>query len=269
MGVESQFQHSRGDPEETEKFSSRVVIWLPFSQWVPGCPAVGFLFRHLFPRPSHHTALVSKGALTLWPVLEMAAQVSVWLAQLNRAPTSSCIIFGVWRKPIHPECGQSNDSTEERDWELEPKVTQGHTHRGHKSDPANQTPPCLTLGRLLCPPGPLFPFCRKSFLQVFLWRRTRRRMLFLLEVCSLGIYSAGWRRTMKLQRGSASLAAPFTCITWTSVRRMTPSLSTPPALERWVQPPLAYSFPPLFWVLYAQFLFLFNILIAFVFKLSK
>lgn len=152
---------------------------------------------------------------------------------------------------------------------IEPKVTQGHTHRGHKSDPANQLPPCLTLGRLLCPPGPLFPFCRKSFLQVFLWRRTRRCMLFLLEVCSLGIYSAGWRRTMKLQRGSASLAAPFTCITWTSVRRMTPSLSTPPALERWVQPPLAYSFPPLFWVIYAQFLILFNILIAFVFKLSK
>uniref|UniRef100_A0A5F8A3S4 Regulatory factor X4 n=1 Tax=Macaca mulatta TaxID=9544 RepID=A0A5F8A3S4_MACMU len=69
---------------------------------------------------------------------------------------------------------------------------------------------------------------------MFLMMKMRKKKIIehpsptpLLLLCN------GWRRTMRLQRGSASLAVPSICITWISARRMIPNLSMLPALERY------------------------------------
>jgi hypothetical protein len=78
-------------------------------------------------------------------------------------------------------------------------------------------------------------FLRPSLLQ----RKNKKNGTFLLGegntfFAHWAFTFLGWRRTMRLQKASAFLAVLSTCITWISVRRMTPNPSTPPALGRWV-----------------------------------
>lgn len=67
--------------------------------WLSHCLVSPWAF--VFPRLSHRTALVSRDAPTLGHLLEMATRVSVWLeARLTGAPTGSCISLwefgGTW-----------------------------------------------------------------------------------------------------------------------------------------------------------------------------
>ena len=122
------------------------------------------------------------------------------------------------------------------------RVTWGSTQRGQESDPANSVPDLRQVA--LSSWVSVFPsVVEELFLRpAQLWRRTRKNRSFLLGFSHHAFISPGWRRTTRLQKECASPAAPSTCITWIFVRRMTPSLLMLPALGRWVQPHLAYSF---------------------------
>lgn len=171
-----------------------------------------------------------------------------WVAWLRGAPAISSIIFWSLGESDSPRMWSGQWQRRGKGLGIwTGKVTWGHTQRDQGSDPANLLTPFLTLGRLLSSWTLVSPSVRKElFLRsAHLCRRTRKNRSFFLGFVHWAFISPGWRRTMRLQKGSASLAVPSTCITWTSARRMTPSPSTLPALERWVQLHQTFSFSSL------------------------